>query len=63
VIVGAKHGQSPIDLSKLHMIAPVAGGTSNPKAAALGVTDPAELLVNGGVALAQETADDVALIW
>ena len=63
VIVGAKHDQSPIDVTRLHMIAPAAGGTPNPKAAALDVTDPAELLTNGGVALAQETADDVALIW
>lgn len=62
VIVGAKHGQSPIDVTKLHMIT----GSSNPKldgGKRADVTDPADLLANGGVALAQETADDVALIW
>ncbi len=62
VIIGAKHGQSPIDVTKLHMLA----GSSNPKldgGKRADVTDPADLLANGGVALAQETADDVALIW
>ena len=62
VIVGAKHGQSPIDVTKLHMLT----GSSNPKldgGKRADVTDPADLLTNGGVALAQETADDVALIW
>lgn len=61
VIVGAKHGQSPIDLQKLHMLV---GGT-NPRVPAgqLDVTDPADLLTGRGVAIAQETSDDVALIW
>lgn len=62
VIVGAKHGQSPIDVNKLHMLI----GSTNPKlggGARADVTDPADLLTNGGVQLAQETADDVALIW
>ncbi len=62
VIVGAKHGQSPIDVNKLHMLT----GSTNPKlngGTRADVTDPADLLTKGGVALAQETADDVALIW
>jgi hypothetical protein len=61
VIVGAKHGQSPIDVNKLHMLV----GSTNPKVPTgqIDVTDPADLLTNGGVPLAQETADDVALIW
>ncbi|TYL84667.1 alkaline phosphatase family protein [Bradyrhizobium cytisi] len=62
IIVGAKHGQSPIDVNKLHMLT----GSTNPKLGGgtrADVTDPADLLTNGGVALAQETADDVALIW
>lgn len=62
VIVGAKHGQSPIDVNKLHMLI----GSTNPKLGGgvrADVTDPADLLTNGGVQLAQETADDVALIW
>ena len=61
VIVGAKHGQSPIDVKKLHMLV----GSTNPKVPAgqADVTDPTTLLTNGGVAMAQETADDVALIW
>jgi hypothetical protein len=61
VIVGAKHGQSPIDVTKLHML----HGTKNPKVlpANQDVTDPVDLLQNGGVPVAQETADDVALLW
>jgi hypothetical protein len=61
VIVGAKHGQSPIDVTKLHMLI----GSSNPKlpAGQADVIDPATLLANGGVPVAQQTADDVALIW
>jgi hypothetical protein len=60
-IVGAKHGQSPIDVSQLHMLA----GSTNPRLLPghADVTDPATLLQNGGVPLVQETADDVALIW
>jgi len=57
-IVGAKHGQSPIDVTKLHMLK----GSSNAYATA-DVTDPVDLLSNGGVPVAQETADDVSLIW
>jgi hypothetical protein len=37
-------------------------GSSNPFATA-DVTDPATLLANGGVPVAQETADDVSLLW
>jgi len=61
VIVGAKHGQSPIDVTKLHMLV----GSTNPKLVAghADVTDPVDLLSAAGVAVAQETADDVALIW
>jgi hypothetical protein len=61
VIVGAKHGQSPIDVSKLHMLV----GSTNPKVPTgqIDVTDPSTLLASGGVSIAQETADDVALIW
>ncbi|HEX7910887.1 MAG TPA: alkaline phosphatase family protein [Paraburkholderia sp.] len=57
-IVGAKHGQSPIDIKKLHMLT----GSKNAYATA-DVSDPATLLTNGGVAVAQETADDVSLLW
>ena len=57
-IVGAKHGQSPIDVTKLHMLQ----GSTNAYATA-DVTDPASLLGNGGVPVAQETADDVSLLW
>lgn len=60
IIVGAKHGQSPIDVSKLHMIR--SASHPNPKAV-LDVTDPADLLNNGGVPVVQETADDVSLLW
>jgi hypothetical protein len=58
IIVGAKHGQSPIDVGKLHMLT----GSTNAYATA-DVTDPITLLVNGGVPVAQETADDVSLLW
>jgi Type I phosphodiesterase / nucleotide pyrophosphatase len=57
-IVGAKHGQSPIDVTKLHM----QKGSTNAFATA-DVVDPVDLLTNGGVPVAQETADDVSLIW
>ena len=61
VIVGAKHGQSPIDVSKLHMLQ----GSKNPKVlpANKDVVDPVDLLQNGGVPVAQETADDISLLW
>jgi predicted AlkP superfamily pyrophosphatase or phosphodiesterase len=61
VIVGAKHGQSPIDVTTLHMLQ----GTTNPKVAIANrdVTDPADLLAAGRVELAQETADDISLLW
>lgn len=58
IIVGAKHGQSPIDLSTLQMLK----GSSNPYAIK-DVVDPATLIGLGGVPVAQETSDDVALIW
>ncbi|HEX3450582.1 MAG TPA: alkaline phosphatase family protein, partial [Isosphaeraceae bacterium] len=57
-IVGAKHGQSPIDVTKLHMLK----GSTNAYATA-DVSDPAVVLGNGGVQVAQETADDVSLLW
>jgi hypothetical protein len=56
-IVGAKHGQSPIDVSTLHM-----EGTKNQYATG-GVTDPADVLSAANISLAQETADDVSLLW
>jgi len=61
VIVGAKHGQSPIDVAQLHMLK----GSKNPKVlpANKDVVDPIDLLQNGGVPVAQETADDISLIW
>jgi hypothetical protein len=61
VIVGAKHGQSPIDVSQLHMLK----GSSNPRLLPghADVVDPVDLLTAGGVKVAQETADDVSLIW
>jgi hypothetical protein len=60
-IVGAKHGQSPIDVATLHMQV----GSANPKLLPghADVVDPADVLSNGGVALRQETSDDVALVW
>ena len=57
VIVGAKHGQSPIDVSKLHMIT----GSTNPKAIA-DVTDVTTVLAPV-TPVAQATEDDVSLIW
>jgi hypothetical protein len=61
IIVGAKHGQSPIDVAKLHMLI----GSTNPKVPTGqdDVVDPAKLLNNNGIMLAQETSDDVALLW
>jgi hypothetical protein len=58
IIVGAKHGQSPIDVKTLHMLS----GSKNAYATA-DVADPADLLANGGVPVAMETADDVSLLW
>jgi Type I phosphodiesterase / nucleotide pyrophosphatase len=61
VIVGAKHGQSPVDVSQLHMLK----GSTNPRLLPghADVVDPVDLLTAGGVTVAQETADDVSLIW
>jgi arylsulfatase A-like enzyme len=56
-IVGAKHGQSPNDVSTLHM-----KPGSNPFAIK-DVADPADVLSAAGISLAQETADDVSLLW
>jgi hypothetical protein len=56
-IVGAKHGQSPNDASKLHM-----EPGSNP-VATKDVADPADVLSAAGISLAQQTADDVSLLW
>ena len=55
VIVGAKHGQSPIDVSVLHMLK----GSTNPKATA-DVTDVTSVI---GTPVAQATEDDISLIW
>ena len=60
VVVGAKHGQSPIDVTRLHMI--FSSAHPNPKAT-LDVTDPADLLAAHGINVALETADDVSLLW
>jgi hypothetical protein len=60
VIVGAKHGQSPVDVTRLHMI--FNSAHPNPKAT-LDVTDPIDLLTAHGVSVALETADDVSLLW
>jgi hypothetical protein len=61
VIVGAKHGQSPIDVSQLHMLK----GSTNPRLLPghADVVDPVNLLTAGGITVVQETADDVSLIW
>jgi hypothetical protein len=61
VIVGAKHGQSPIDVSQLHMLK----GSTNPRLLPghADVVDPVDLLTAGGVTVAQETADDISLLW
>jgi len=61
VVVGAKHGQSPIDVSQLHMLK----GSTNPRLlpGQADVVDPVDLLSAGGITVAQETADDVSLIW
>ena len=61
MIVGAKHGQSPIDVSQLYMLK----GSTNPRLLPghADVVDPIDLLTAGGVNVAQETADDVSLIW
>lgn len=47
IIISAKHGQSPIDPSKLAKV----GDTVTP------------VLTSGGVAVAQNTEDDISLIW
>jgi hypothetical protein len=57
VIVGAKHGQSPIDVNKLHMLT----GSTNPKATA-DVTDVTTVLAPVAP-VAQATEDDISLIW
>jgi hypothetical protein len=56
-IVGAKHGQSPDDVSKLHM------QPGSNAFAIKDVADPADVLNAAGISLAQETADDVSLLW
>jgi|HubBroStandDraft_6_1064221.scaffolds.fasta_scaffold50580_2 hypothetical protein len=56
-IVGAKHGQSPNDVSTLHM-----KPGSNPFAIK-DVADPADVLSAAHISLAQETSDDVSLLW
>ena len=61
VIVGAKHGQSPIDVGQLHMLK----GSTNPNVllANKDVVNPIDLLQNGGVPVVQQTADDISLLW
>jgi hypothetical protein len=56
VIVAAKHGQSPIDVTKLHM-----KRGSNPKAIK-DVTDVTDVLAPV-VGIAQATEDDISLVW
>jgi arylsulfatase A-like enzyme len=58
IVLSAKHGQSPIDISKLHMLI---GGT-NPRATNA-VTDVTAVLGDAQITIAQATEDDVALIW
>lgn len=58
VIIAAKHGQSPIDLTKLHMLT----GSANAYATA-DVVDPVDVLSVSGINVAWETADDVSLLW
>jgi hypothetical protein len=60
IVVGAKHGQSPINVHALHMIP--SSAHPNPRAI-LDVTDPIDLLTAAGVSVAQETSDDIALLW
>lgn len=47
IILSAKHGQSPIDPSQLHMIGHA----------------EAKVVTNAGVAIAQNTDDDISLMW
>ena len=56
IIVAAKHGQSPIDIQKLHM-----KPGNNPKAIK-DVTDVTDVLAPV-VTVAQATEDDISLIW
>ncbi len=58
IVLGAKHGQSPIDITKLHMLI---GGT-NPRAIN-DVKDVTDVLGDAKIAIAQATEDDVSLIW
>ena len=51
IVVGAKHGQSPNDVSTLHM---EPGGNAY---ATKDVADPADVLSAAKISLAQETAD------
>jgi hypothetical protein len=61
VLLHAKCGQSPVDPGTLHTLA--ASGKPRLPAGHADVTDPADLLGNGGILVAQETADDVSLLW
>ncbi len=58
IVLAAKHGQSPIDISKLHMLI----GGKNPRAIN-DVKDVTDVLGDAKIAIAQATEDDVALIW
>jgi len=60
IVVGAKHGQSPIDVGTLHMI--YSKKHPNPKAT-LDVTDVTDVLATAGVTVAQATEDDISLLW
>src|SRR5262249_15815419 len=56
--LAAKHGQSPIDISKLHMLI----GGKNPRATN-NVKDVTDVLADAKIDIAQATEDDVSLIW
>jgi len=58
IVLGAKHGQSPIDITKLHMLI----GGKNPRATN-DVKDVTDVLGDARIDIAQATEDDVALIW
>jgi len=58
IVLAAKHGQSPIDISKLHMLI----GGKNPRATN-DVKDVTDVLADAKIDIAQATEDDVSLIW
>ena len=58
IVLAAKHGQSPIDISRLHMLI----GGANPRATN-DVKDVTAVLTDAKIDIAQATEDDVSLIW